>query len=287
MSDEGSCFAADWLALREPVDHRSRAAELVAPLRHHLLDRGSRPVTIVDLGAGAGSNQRYLSAHLGVPARWILLDRDAGLLARAVPSEAAGNASGDAPGPLVTTRTFDLSEPLAPVLEGADLVTASALLDLVSNDWIRALCKTCAGAGAAVLMALTVDGRVEFSDRDPLDRRVAGWVAQDQRREKGLGLALGAGAPAALKQALETRGYRVIARASDWVLGEADETLAGALIDGWREAARRQCPRDEVATVADWAARRERAIAQDGVLLRVGHVDVLGLPPGPFRRFRS
>jgi len=272
VSQEGSRFAADWLALREPVDHRSRADALMAPLRRHLLGRGHRPVTVVDLGAGAGSNRRYLSSHLRVPARWVLLDQDTALLARAV--------STGSPDHRVTVRSFDLSAPLAPVLRGADLVTASALLDLASDAWIRSLCDACADTGAAVLMALTVDGRVRFSDEDPLDRRVMDWVGQDQRRDKGLGLALGSRAPASLRQALALRGYRVVERASDWVLGRMDGALIDALIDGWREAAQRQCPREAIAAVAAWAAGRTGSTLQDGATVRVGHVDVLGLPPG-------
>ncbi|HEX7386762.1 MAG TPA: hypothetical protein VF285_05705 [Castellaniella sp.] len=284
MSKEGSHFSADWLTLREPVDHRSRAAELMAPLRRHLLARGRRPVSIVDLGAGAGSNQRYLSAHLGVPAHWTLLDQDVALLARAESSGWAGAA--------LTTEAFDLSAPLAPVLKDADLVTASALLDLVSGDWIQSLCRACASAQAAVLMALTVDGRVAFGDEDPLDAQVMRWVGQDQRREKGLGVALGAGASGCLKHALNAQGYCVLEQASDWVLSAADAPLARALIEGWCEAARRQCPQ-ESAAIMGWAARRSRAVADGGVSIRVGHVDVLGLLPYPeggldyARKFRS
>jgi len=71
----------DWLALREPVDHRSRAADLVAPLAEWW---GSRPSQrVLDLGSGTGSNLRYLAPRLPGGQEWTLVDRDAAALDRA------------------------------------------------------------------------------------------------------------------------------------------------------------------------------------------------------------
>ncbi|TAM85237.1 MAG: class I SAM-dependent methyltransferase [Candidimonas sp.] len=270
MSDgaDSAHFPADWLALREPVDHRSRVGELTRLLARHLRACVAEMPTVVDLGAGCGSNLRYLSEHLPEPIRWRLLDHDAALLA-AVPRHLRERD-------IVSTETVDLSMPLAPVLAGADLVTASALIDLASADWIGGLCGACAAAGAAVLIALTVDGRVTFADDDADDEWVRAAVARDQHRDKGLGLALGGDAPAVLIDALGARGYAVGARPSDWRLGSADAALAGALIDGWRKAAQRQCPRKRDA-IARWALRRAAAVADGRAALTVGHLDVLGI----------
>ena len=79
MSEE--TFTADWLALREPVDHRSRAADLVAPVAEWW---GSRPgQRVLDLGSGTGSNLRYLAPRLPGEQAWTLVDRDAALLEQA------------------------------------------------------------------------------------------------------------------------------------------------------------------------------------------------------------
>lgn len=290
-SGDGAHFASEWLALREPVDHRSRAHELASMLSDHLQRRaeavarqagrspgfgqataGARPfsATLVDLGAGDGSNLRYLSDRLPHPLRWRLLDHDIGLL-----SAIRGGHAGDVIDPAVQ----DLASLPASGLAGADVVTASALLDLVSADWLEALCEACVSAHAAVLMALSIDGRVIFSRDDPLDASVCAWVAQDQRRDKGLGPALGGMAPGVLASALEARGYDVRVRASDWRLDRSDVSLARALIDGWRLAAQRQHPSSGEA-IADWASRRTDALVRGDLSLTVGHVDVLGLPVG-------
>jgi glycosyltransferase involved in cell wall biosynthesis len=265
-------FAGAWLALREPVDHRSRAHDLAAMLSDHMrrCADGTRPLTptLVDLGAGDGSNMRYLSGRLPQPLHWRLLDHDAGLL-----SAVRGGRAGD----VVEGEVRDLAVLPASALAGADVVTASALLDLVSADWLTALCEACALAHAAVLMALSIDGRVRFSDDDPMDASVGAWVAQDQMRDKGLGPALGAMAPVALARALEASGYDVWVRPSDWHLDRGDADLGRALIDGWRVAAQRRNPSGEKA-IAAWAARRIDALRQGELSLTIGHVDVLGLP---------
>ena len=55
-------FTLDWLALREPVDHRSRSELALAGLRDWW--RARRASRVVDLGCGTGSNLRYLAPRL-------------------------------------------------------------------------------------------------------------------------------------------------------------------------------------------------------------------------------
>ena len=57
MSD----FSAAWLDLREPVDHRSRNRKLERALAKHF--DGWRPITVVDLGCGTGSNLRAIARN--------------------------------------------------------------------------------------------------------------------------------------------------------------------------------------------------------------------------------
>ena len=57
-------FTADWLALREPVDHRSRADDLLNVLGTWWETAGGS--RIADLGSGTGSNLRYLAPRLSL-----------------------------------------------------------------------------------------------------------------------------------------------------------------------------------------------------------------------------
>ena len=72
-----------------------------------------------------------------------------------------------------------------------DLVTASALLDLVSADWIDDLAGDCAAVGCAALFALNYDGRVRWCPVLALDAVVRALVNRHQRRDKGFGPAAG------------------------------------------------------------------------------------------------
>ena len=76
-----SGFSPEWLALREPVDHRSRDAGLAARVTARFAGRPS--VTVTDLGCGSGSNLRATWALLPADQSWTLVDYDARLLAAA------------------------------------------------------------------------------------------------------------------------------------------------------------------------------------------------------------
>src|SRR5688572_26577321 len=150
----------DWLALREGADAAARAPELVELVRVHLAAaaRPGRPAVIRDLGCGTGSMGRWLARRLSGPQVWILHDRDPGLLA----SAAASTPSVAADGAPVSARTQegDLTELRSSDLSGTVLVTASALLDLLTAEEVDGLAATCTEAGVAALLTLSVDGRV-------------------------------------------------------------------------------------------------------------------------------
>ena len=271
-------FSTDWLALREPADHRSRPADLLPPLLEwwqSRQSRGSRPSRrVLDLGSGTGSNLRYLAPLLPGEQEWTLLDRDADLLERA--TGAAVAVAGVA---RVERVTGELDREGLELVPGTDLVTASALLDLVTHEWLERLAATCRAAGNAVLLALTWDGTITWSDADPDDALVAEAVRGHQLRDKRMGPALGPAAGSAAERAFRTAGYDTWRGASPWRLGPDDASLARALIDGWEGAAAEQRP-EHAPRIRDWAARRRGTLATP-FELEVGHVDLLALPPRP------
>ena len=54
-------------------------------------------------------------------------------------------------GVAVETQQFDLNDDVGPLLEGADLVTSSALIDLVSEPWLANVAAAAAARVAAGL----------------------------------------------------------------------------------------------------------------------------------------
>ncbi len=256
-----SGFTADWLALRAPADAAARVAALARPFAR----RHGEPIRIVDLATGTGANVRYLAPRLGGAQDWLAVDDDPGLLAaHAAPAR-------------VATLRLDLARALDGLpLAGCDLVTGSALLDLVSAPWLRRLAARCAEAGSGVLFALTYDGRIEWSPRDDDDDLVRALVNRHQTGDKGFGPALGPAAAAEGVAAFAAVGYDVRTAPSDWALGPASGALQAALVEGWVAAASEIAP-GESAALARWARRRLDRIAASASRLRVGHLDIAGV----------
>ena len=287
-------FSSEWLALREPVDHRARAPELLEPLRAWC--RAAGVERIVDLGSGTGSNVRYLAPQLfpepfpqgssGV--RWLLVDHDAALvehaLARGVEPARGGTPAGHAAvvGGRHTLRAIvgDLGTDGLREIAGADLVTAAALLDLVSEGWLDEMVEACRASGAAALFALSYDGRVRWDPMHPMDARVLEAVNAHQRLDKGLGPALGPYAAPRAEQLFREAGWRTRRAPSPWQLGPDDRPLVRLLLQGWAEAAIELRP-SIAASVREWETDRTALLDGGGEFsVTVGHHDLLALPPG-------
>jgi SAM-dependent methyltransferase len=286
-------FSPTWLDLREAVDTASRSTPppaLLARSRGH-----SGPLRVIDLGCGTGANLRYLAPRLGGEQHWTLIDNDPALIAamqaRLAAWASAGNArvSSDRAGAMVIeargfecrarTRVMDLAGGAGELDFGdAQLVTASALLDLVSMHWLETLAGYCHRRGAGVLFALTYDGRMSFDPPACGDERIRALVNRHQQTDKGFGPALG---PAAVRSAVELfagLGYRMHAAHSDWQLGSDEGSLQHALIDGWLGAAVAMAP-DQAAQLEAWSRDRQVQIETGRLRVTVGHTDVAGWLP--------
>jgi hypothetical protein len=180
----------------------------------------------------------------------------------------------------IETETLDLSRAaLASACQGASLVTASALADLVSEGWLKDLAAACGSAGAVALLALDYDGRRECLPAEAGDARALDAFNQHQRRDKGFGPALGDQATDVAADAFASRGFRVQRARSDWLLGPGEERLQAALLHGWAEAAMDAQPGSRAAHRA-WLAKREQHLAAGASRLCVGHQDLLAVPSG-------
>jgi hypothetical protein len=259
-----------WLELREGADAAARSRELVGHLRRRL-PGGGRSV-IHDLACGSGAMGRWLAPLLPGPQRWVLHDRDADLLELAeadMPGPAADGAA-----VAVETRLSDITQLDGDDLAGATLITASALLDLLTRDELAALIRACAGAGCPVLFTLSVTGRVHLAPADPLDARVAAAFDAHQRRLTLRGPLLGPDAVEAAVEGFRRLGAEVIVRPSPWRLGAAETALAAEWLTGWVGAACEQDP--ALAAEADLYRRRRLREAEAGRLaVTVGHADLL------------
>ena len=152
-----SGFSAEWLALRESHDVRARNPVVLDAVATMFKRRDA--ANVVDLACGAGSTVRALSSHLPARQHWHLVDNDQRLLSLACSGKYAGDVKLDA-------VALDLSGNFEVVLDGTiDLITVSALLDLVSEPWLDRFTRNIAARTLPVYAALTYDGRIDLLPR--------------------------------------------------------------------------------------------------------------------------
>jgi hypothetical protein len=265
--------SADWLDLREPADAAARARELVAHLRGYLPTTGC--LVIHDLACGTGSMGRWLAPLLSGPQRWVLHDRDPDLLHVAA-AEPPGPAA-DGSSVVVETRRSDVTQLRLDDLADAGLITASALLDLMTQDELAGLIDVCAQTGCPVLLSLSVIGRVELDPADPLDSRVAAAFDAHQRRMTVGGRLLGPDAVVAAAEGFRRQGADVLVQPTPWRLGAAEADLAAEWFTGWIGAACEQSL-DLPSATGSYALRRLAEARAGELAVTVDHADLLALP---------
>jgi SAM-dependent methyltransferase len=273
-----SGFTAEWLALREPHDARARNRAVLDAMAAATAAAGA--ISVVDLACGTGATLRAIASRLPARQDWRLVDNDLSLLARA-----ASGAS--TRGVTVTRIPVDLTRDLEAALDGAiDLVTTSALLDLVSAEWLDRLVVEVAARRLPLYAALNYDGRVGFDPSDPLDAQVIAAVNRHQETDKGFGPALGPSAAEAAIARFEAARYAVVHGRSDWRLGPRDHDIQRDMLAGWAGAAR------EIGAIsspdaAAWLTRRRDLVAAGRSVITVGHVDFFARPIGTRAAERS
>jgi hypothetical protein len=270
-----SVFSADWLALREPYDARARNPAVLATVCGSV-ERCS-PIKVVDLASGLGAMQRALAPRLSSPQVWRLVDNNSELLGfvrRMITPSAALT---------VDLRKLDLNHGLEDALDGTiDLITASALLDLVSASWLDRLLSEIARRQLPFYATLTYDGRAEIEPVDALDATMIAAANTHQRTDKGFGLALGPTAVRAAIARLESVQYSVATGASDWRIGPADREIQMKIFAIWASAGQ-MVGGVSRSDIVGWLARRRDAVIAGCSSIRIGHIDFFATPIGTFQ----
>ena len=259
-------------ALREAADAAARAPDLVERLAGTC--RRQAAVVIHDLGCGTGSMGRWLAPRLPGPQHWVAARPGRRPARRSPPPTRPARpptARRSPSRPAARHHPADRRRP-----GRRDLVTASALLDMLTADELERLVAACAGAGCPVLLTLSVIGRVELTPADPLDaprrRRVQRPPAPTTA---------GAGCSARTRSAPPSTafarlGCRRPRAAQPLAAGPGRGRPGGRVVRGWVGAA---CEQDARAGRASRAYTRRR-LAQarpERLAVTVHHADLLVL----------
>lgn len=239
-------------------------------------------IEVTDLGCGTGSNIRATYALLGAEQHWTLVDYDPALLAaardllgawadRATPIGDKIELVKSGKTLVVSFRQADLTQDLETAIGAKpDLVTASALFDLCSVEFIDRFAAAVARRHATFYTVLSYNGIQRWTPKHRADDAMTKAFHAHQVTDKGFGASSGPGCPAALKAAFERNGYRVAEGDSPWLLGRMDQPLIDALAPGFAGAVRETEMVDD-ATVDDWLALKRHGA-------EVGHTDTLAFP---------
>lgn len=252
-------FSADWLSLRESVDHRSRnllLQEKVIDYLHQIADSKDGAIQIVDLGSGTGSNLRALAPLIHRNQQWTLIDYDPLLLNSARQKlcvwadNTLPNVNKNDSDDFTTVKPLtliknqhqitvdflqnDLAKNLPDALsKPADLITAAAFFDLVAFDWLEEFCKL---LQSPLYTVLTYNGKERWLPEDPRDTEILKAFHAHQARDKGFGPSAGPLALGVLRQLLAQRDFQIKTGASPWMLGPDDYVLIAELARGSAKA---------------------------------------------------
>ncbi len=290
-----------YLEAKRTVDDRALNRRVFEQFADAVDDRET-PVRIVELGAGTGTMIARLAAWDGLPEQvsYRAIDRDAASIEHArahVPDwlAAAGYEIETSPGSkTVVARSGEQRLEVAlgvadafDIDDSADVVIASAFLDVVPLvDAIETIAELL-GPGGVLYAPITFDGGTRFAPRDSLDDRIERYYHRHMDDVRPTG---GSQTGSELLVTLPDRGWDVQSTGgSDWIVrpngdgypglerefvAHLLETIEGALAD---------FEPDVIAptTRERWFDRRRRELDRGELVFVAHNLDVLARRPPP------
>lgn len=282
-----SAFTAEWLRLRESADRRARNRDVANALSAWFALRAH--ISVIDFGCGTGANLRNTAPLLPGRQTWLLIDKDAALLDQARSTLAGWADESREDGDTLVlkkdgteiTATFaaqDLAKESAELsARPCDLVTASALFDLVSVGFIKAFARSAARRHAALYATLTYNGAQRWAPHRPTDNQVIAAFNRHQMTDKGFGPAAGPMAASALADQLRLEGFNVLEGDSPWRLDKDDRMLVEEIQRGTAMAVLELNPND-AKLVESWVKTVRTG-------LEIGHTDIFAVPASASGQF--
>jgi len=263
----------DWLVETEQMDGQS-VNEMVLGEVHRWLGSRSRSggasLRITELGCGIGGNRRRLSQGLTAPQHWTMVEFNPDV---AEYFRKQFKIDADDTTDLVCPQG-DAANDCARHVDGADLLILSGRSATLPQPALLDVLAKARQQGTAVYAALQPTGFVKFEPESTDDQSIHQMAS-----------ASGMPQAAALIEAMEETGFRVLKGESDWIVQGVNESfwhsrgrkLQRHFLQRYLGAARRNHP-DQAAGLLAWANKRSVLIERKKTTITVGHADILAIP---------
>ncbi len=234
-TEEKENFDIDWLNERYPFDVEARDKALESKVVAYLANKSE--LTLVDVGAGTGSNCLYFIKQFPQNQKWYLIEQN-GDLKKATIKRLKDYAAYHKYNFERKKETIKITAPKRKVtvtiindsllnlatlvnLKKVDLVLANAVFDLFSSDQMTELVNLIAANKLAFYHTLGYEG-MTFEPSDPFDDVFVDSYNTHMERPQDFGQALGKKANAFMAQLFEKQDSSVETAASIWQIEPVD-----------------------------------------------------------------
>ncbi|XOV92531.1 MAG: class I SAM-dependent methyltransferase [Bacteroidota bacterium] len=272
-----------WLLSRYKADARARNQDVL----REFLDRlpSKEKLDIIDLGAGMGSNFRYLHQQIDQDQHWTLIDNNQELL-DALPgflSKVLGQKieSGkpfhlDNKEITLDIQSMDLLDTSSGKIS-ADVIVSNAVFDLFSKEQFDQLVQRL----DTPLVYFTIHYKgTTFSPSSAADEKYLKLYDQHMQREQEFGKGMGPRCADLMADILKKCDFETFIGRSDWLLDSKDRQVQLYLIQFMEEAIAEMLQEDEIADFKRWVSGVKDRINQRELMMRVEHDDMLGFREG-------
>ncbi len=269
-----------WLKARYEADAKARNQTLLQEFLKRL--PAGETLDIIDLGAGMGSNFRFLHPVIDQNQHWTLVDIDKDLL-DAVPrflSKVTGQKI--TPGKpfhsnekeiILETRLQNLLNSFS-VKISADIIVSNAVFDLFSEDQFDQLVQHL--DAPLVYFSINYKGTT-FSPSRAADEKYLALYDQHMQRDQDFGNGMGPQCAELMPLIFKKHQFEVITGPSDWVLDTSDPEVQHYLVNFMEEAVPELLKEEKVSDFRNWVKNVQDRIDNRELAIRVKHDDILAV----------
>ena len=285
--EEKENFDIDWLNERYPFDVEARAKELESKVLGHLVDKTN--ITLVDVGAGTGSNCLYFIQLLTQNQNWYLIEQNEDLKKATIRrlkdyanyhkynfelkkgTVKISSLKREVTVTIINDSLLNLDHLVD--LKQVDLVLANAVFDLFSVDQLRQVTNMITQNKVAFYHTLSYEG-MTFEPADPFDDFFVGAYNEHMERQQDFGKALGKNASSYMVQLFEAEKSKVQTATSTWKIEPIDIKMHYYLLNFMENAlAEMDLAPAMQANFEKWIQRKKDLIITGQQRLMIAHLD--------------